>query len=127
MDCAGHQTRGQALKIVVATAEHDLAHSIVIGQHADHDLAVEQVADVRRGPQTERLKLAELIGAADVGDHGPSGGCEVCGHCRSHVTKADEAYIAHERREAGLRAASTLVWRNFGKRRAGFTLGHRDT
>jgi IS5 family transposase len=127
MDRAGYQTRGQALKTIVTTAEHDLAHGIVIGQHADHDLAAEQVADVRRGPETERLKLGELIGAADIGDHGPSGGCKVCGHCRSHVTKADETYIAHERREAGLRAALTLTWQNFGKRRAGFTLGHNDT
>src|ERR1700736_159423 len=114
MDCAGHQTRRQALRIIGPTAEHDLAHGIVIGQHADHDLAVEQVADVRGWPETERLKLGELIGAADIGDHGPSGRYQVCGHCRSHVTKADEADIAHERREAGLRAASTLTWWNFG-------------
>jgi hypothetical protein len=127
MDRAGHQTRGQALKIIVAAAEHDLAHGIVIGQHADHDLAVEQVADVRRGPETERLKLGELISAADAGDHGPSGGCEVCCHCGSHVTKANETYFAHDWRKAESRIVSTLTWRNFSKRRAGFTLGHKDT
>src|ERR1700719_2609491 len=112
MDRTGHQTRRQALRIIGPTAEHDLAHCIVIGQHADHDLAVEQVADVRGWLETERLKLGELISAADISDHGPSGGCEVCGHCRSHVAKADEADIAHERREAGLRAASLLPWRD---------------
>jgi hypothetical protein len=94
MDRAGHQTRGKTVDIIVAATEYDFAHGLVVRQHADDDLAVEQVTDIRCGSETEPLKLADLIRAADVGDHPTSGGREICGHRRSHVAKADETNIA---------------------------------
>ena len=133
MDRAGHQTRGQTVETIVAATEHDFAHGIVVRQHADDDLAVEQVADIRCGAETERLKLADLIRAADIGDHPSSGGGEVCGHRRSHVTKADKADFAHGRRATGQFSAGwTLVGRTSGcicegKRGTGLVPGHWDS
>ena len=111
MDRTWHQTRGQT---VVPVTEHDFAHGIVVRQHADDDLAIEQVTDVRCGPEADCLKLADLIGVADICDYRASGSREICGHRRSHATKADETYFAHDRLATGLKAASTLAWRNFG-------------
>ena len=49
VNCTRHQTRGQTVEIVVAATKHDLAHGIVVWQHTDHELAVEQVTDIRWG------------------------------------------------------------------------------
>ncbi len=133
MDGAGHQTRGQTVEIVAAVTEYDFPYGIVVRQHADDDAAVEQVADIRRGVETERLEFTKLIRAADIGDHPSSGGREVCGHRPSHVTKADKADFS-QCRPAGngrSRNARVLTGGNFrctpkseGRR---FMLGHRDS
>src|SRR5881227_3933775 len=96
MDCAGHQTRGQTVETDVPATEHDFAHGIVVRQHADDNLAVEQIANIGRRSETECLKPADLVRAADIGDHPSPGGCEVRGHRRSHVTKADKADFAYD-------------------------------
>src|SRR5260370_41184943 len=106
MDRARHQARGQHVERIVAAAEYDVAHGVIIRQHAYDDLAVEEVTDIRCGPEAERLELPDLLRATDIADHPAAGGDEVCGHRRSHVTKADEADFAHERWAAGLRNAA---------------------
>ena len=45
MDRAGVQPRRQTVEVSVPAAEHDLVHGIVVRQHADDDLAVEQVSE----------------------------------------------------------------------------------
>src|SRR5216684_2532768 len=131
MDRAGHHTRGQTVEVNISATKHDFARGIVVRQHADDDLAVEQVTDIRCGPETERLKPAYLIPAADICDYPSSGGREVCGHRGSHVTKADKTDFTRHRRPAGqFRAASTLARRilgctSEGDRAAGLVLGHR--
>jgi hypothetical protein len=113
MDCAGHQTRGQTVEANLPATEHNFAHDFVVRQHADDDVAVEQIANVRGGPQTECLKLADPIRAADMGDHLSSLGREVCGHRRSHAAEADKSNFAQRRRAGGqFRNASALAGRN---------------
>jgi hypothetical protein len=65
-------------------------HGIVIRQHTDDDLAVEQVTDIRCGPETACLELADLIRATDIGNHLQSLGREVPGHRRAHAAKANK-------------------------------------
>ncbi len=129
MDCAGHQTRGQTVETDVPATEHDFAHGIVVRQHADDNLAVEQIADIGRRSETECLKPADLVRAADIGDHPSPGGCEVRGHRRSHVTKPDKADFAHDRPVTSGSSVASLA-RQIpgctceGKRRAWLVLGH---
>jgi len=96
-------------------AEHDFAHGGVIRQHADDELAVEQVIDIRRWPETGRLVLADLIRAANIGDYPTPRRHEVCSHRRSHVTKADKTDFTLQRPASGRSAAAaTLASRNPG-------------
>src|SRR5258705_7688439 len=60
-------------------------------------LAVEQVAEIRRRPETGRLKPGDLVRAADIGDHPSPGGHEVSGHRRSHAAKSDKTDFAQRR------------------------------
>jgi hypothetical protein len=90
MNRAGVQTGPQSVEANIPATEHDLAHGIVIRQHADDHLTVKQVTDIRCGPETECLELALLIRAANIGDHPPSIGREVGCHRRSHATEAHE-------------------------------------
>ena len=101
MDRAGHQPRGETVETKVFATEYDFAHGVVVRQHADDKLAVEQVNDIRCGPETERLKLADLIRAANICDYPASGRHEVGGHRRSHVTKADKTDFTLQRSAAG--------------------------
>jgi hypothetical protein len=113
----------------IRPAEHDFTHRIVVRQHADDDLAIEQVPDVRRGPDADCRKSIDLIGAADICDYRPSCSCEICSHCRSHATKADETYFAQNESATGLRETSALTWRSASgsKGRTDFVLGHRSS
>ena len=97
MNCAGRQSHGQAVDTEIRASKHDVADSVVVRQHADDDLAVEQVGDIRRGIEPERYELAHLVRATDIRDHPPSGGGEICGHRRAHVAKTDEADVSLHR------------------------------
>jgi len=97
MDRAGHQTGGQTAETDVLATAHDFAHGIVVWQHADNDLAVQEVAEISRRSQTWRLKAGDLVRAADIGNHPSSGANEVGGHRHSHMTKADKADFAQHR------------------------------
>src|SRR5258708_8751546 len=114
--------------------EYGFAYGIVVRQHADDDVTVKQVADIRRRVETERLEFTELIRAADICDHPSSGGREVCGHRPSHVTKADKSDFAQRRRSGGRRfcAAGVRKGWNFGYTsgdnwRASFLFGHQGS
>src|SRR6476659_6403225 len=130
MDCAGHQPLGKTVEAEVLATEHDFAHGVDVRQHADDEFAVEQINDVRCGPETWRLKLADLIGAANISDHTPSGRREVCSHRRSHVTKANKTDFALQRPAGGwFGAVSVLASRELGDtfeggRGVGLVLGH---
>src|SRR2546423_14021867 len=127
---AGHQTRSKTIESIITATEHDFVPGIVVRQHADDELAIEQIADVGRRPETERLKFANLIRTPDIRDHPSSGSREVRGHCRSHVPQADKADFTYERRPTDrFRAAPALErWAlgqtSEGERRTGFVLGH---
>src|ERR1700751_6270813 len=97
MDRSGHQAVGKSVKSTVPAAKHDLAHRVVVGQHADDELAVEQVTHICRSPDTERLEFGDLIFATDIGDHRPPGCRAVCGHRSVHAAKPNETYFAHDR------------------------------
>src|SRR5258705_8050444 len=131
MDRAGHQPPGKTVKADLFAAEHDFAHGSVIRQHADDELAVEQIIDIRRWPETGRLELADLIRAANIGDYPAPRRHEVCSHRRSHVTKADKADFTLQRPASGRSgAAPTLARRNPGcaceaGSGVGLVLGHK--
>src|SRR5437879_11916548 len=93
---AGHQTRSKTIESIITATEHDFADGIVVRQHADDELAIEQIADVGRRPETKRLKFANLIRTPDIRDHPSSGSREVSGHCRSHMPQADKADFAYD-------------------------------
>src|ERR1700689_5811066 len=90
MDGPGSQTLGEATEPNLFATEHDFANGVVVRQHADDDLAVEEIGDVRCGLEAKRRELALLLRTADIGDHPASGGGEVGGHCRAHLTKTDK-------------------------------------
>ena len=59
-------------------------------------------------------------------------GSQAPARLQTSLVSGHKADFAHDRRAAGLRADSTLAWRNFGcssegTRRAGFMLRHRNS
>src|SRR3984893_4313701 len=100
MNGAGSQTLREAIEPDRLAAEHDFANGGVIRQHADDDLAVEEIGDVRCGLEAKRRRLALLLRTANISDHPASGGGEVCRHCRAHLTKADKPDLTLGRRAA---------------------------
>src|SRR5580698_10627251 len=90
MNGAGSQTLGEAIEPDRFAAEHDFANGGVVRQHADDDLALEQVGDVQCGLEAKRHELALLLRTANIGDNSASGGGKVGGHCRAHLTKTDK-------------------------------------
>src|SRR3977135_4723472 len=72
MNRARHQSKGKTIEAEIGTPEHDVTNSRIVRQHADDDLAVEQVADIRCGIETERSEPVYLIGATDIRDHAMS-------------------------------------------------------
>jgi hypothetical protein len=98
MNCARHQAQGKTIDAEVLTPKYDVANSIVVRQHADDDLAFEQVADIRCGLETDCRQLAHPVRPTYICDHPISGGGKVCGHHRAHVTETDKADCAlHQR------------------------------
>ena len=91
MDRPWIQPCRQAFHVKVAAAEHDIARGGVVRQHADDDLAMKQVIDIRCRPETECLNPIDLLRAVDIGDHLSSRRHEICSHRRSHATEADKA------------------------------------
>src|SRR6266481_5891513 len=130
MDRAGHQTRCQTVEIIVAASKNDFAHGRVVRQHTDNELTVEQIADIRRWPETKRLKLANPIRASDAGNHPTPAGREIRSHRHSNVTKTDKADFAHDRRTVGRPRAAPALMRQIlggfseGDSGTGFVLGH---
>ena len=69
MDCAALQSRSEAGDAEVFSPKHDGANGSVVRQHADDDLAIEEIGDVRCGHETERSELGRLIRATDICNH----------------------------------------------------------
>src|SRR5438270_10622468 len=114
MDRARLQTRAETFEPNILAAEHDFAHGVVVRQHGDDDFAVEQLVDIQRRSKTECLEFGDLIPPPDIADDVCSGGCKVCGHCRSHVTEADKTDLSDEWLVASqFRIASALLSRSF--------------
>jgi hypothetical protein len=86
MNGAGSQTLGEAIEPERFAAEHDFPNGGVIRQHADDDLAAEEIGNVRCGLEAKRRELVFLLRTTNIGDHPASGGGEVGGHCRAHLT-----------------------------------------
>src|ERR1700723_3199375 len=97
MDRPWHQPGGKTIERMVLAAKNNLSYRVVVGQHADDELAVEQVADIRRGREAERLEFGPLAFAPNIGAHRPPGGREVCGHRRAHAPKPYDPYLTHDR------------------------------
>src|ERR1700730_10809208 len=100
MNGAGSQTLREAIEPDRLAAEHDFANGGVIRQHADDDLAVKEIGDVRCGLEAKRRELALLLRTANIGDHPTPGGGKVCRHCRAHLTETDKADLSFGRRAA---------------------------
>ena len=88
------QPHGEAVDAAIAAPEYDVADGGIVGQHADHDLAIEQVGDVGRRLEAERRELVHLVRATDIGDHPMAGAGKVRSHRGAHVTKADKTDFA---------------------------------
>ena len=91
MNGAGLQAHSKAVDSIPFAAEYYFANRSVVRQHADDDLAVEEVGDVRCGLEAKRRELAHLLRTPDIGDNPMSGGGKVCRHCHAHLTKSDKA------------------------------------
>jgi len=88
------QSRGESFSADVCAPKRGLENGVVVRQHADDDLAVEQIGDLGRGPETECRELVHPVRATDIGDYPTPRGGKVCRHRRAHVTEADKADFA---------------------------------
>src|SRR5438270_14001334 len=84
MDRARPQSCGKALDAEVSASKNDLADRVIIREHADDDLAVEQMGNVGCRLETERPKLVQAIRTTDIGDHGKTSCGQVFRHGSSH-------------------------------------------
>src|SRR5882762_522501 len=131
MNRARHQPKGKTVEAEIGTPEHDVMNSRIVRQHADDDLAVEKVADIRCGIETERSEPVYLVGATDIRDHAMSGCGEIHGHRRAHVTKPDKADLTLRRparvqsRTASLLDRPGVGWSGQDERGARIVLAHR--
>jgi hypothetical protein len=100
MDGATPKSGGETRNAVLFAPEHDLTDGGVIRQHGDDDSATEQAAEFIRGFETESCEPVQLVRPTDIGDHLVSGGSDVGRHRRPHVTQADNADLAQDRRGA---------------------------
>src|SRR5205823_13846265 len=89
------QADGEPVALFVP--KHDFAHGAVIRQHADDELASEEVGELGRRIKAERFQPAHLFQAADMSNHPIPGYDKVCRHRRAHVAEADEANLALQR------------------------------
>ena len=116
--------------MVFLATKHDTAYGVVVGQHADDKLAVQEIAEVGRRPEPYVVQSRQLIFAADIGNHRPPGGSQVRGHGRAHVAKTDEAYLAFDRSNVrGCTGAGFVARRRRRARRenTGIEIAHWDT
>ena len=88
-------------KAEICLSKRDIENGVVVRQHADDDIAVEKIGDIRRWPETKCSELVHAVRPTDIGDDLPSDGGKVCGHCRAHATEADKADFA-QFRQAGV-------------------------
>ena len=93
MDCAGHQTFGEADEIGIVAPEHDFPRSVIVRHHADDDVAFEELGEIRRRFKTKRLKPLHLVWTTDVSGNVSSRGGKVCGHCGAHATETNKANV----------------------------------
>ena len=90
MNGSGSQTLGKATEPNLFATEYDFANGGVVRQHADDNLTVEEVNDIRCGLEAKRRELGLLLRTTDIGDNPMSGGGKICRHRRAHLTKADK-------------------------------------
>src|ERR1700734_734153 len=100
MDGAALQALNEAVESVRFAAEHYFANGIVVRQHADNDLTIEEIGHGRCGLEAEGGELAHLLRPTARCDHlNPIGG-KVGGHCHAHMAESDKANSAFSRRLA---------------------------
>jgi hypothetical protein len=93
---AGPHAGGQSTYPKAFASKHDLAHGAIVGQHADDDAAVEQVGNVGRRPQAERLEFTDPLGATDICNHLAARRGEIRSHRRAHPTEADKSEVVRD-------------------------------
>jgi len=91
MNRAAPQTECEAFAPRAGAPERGVEHGIVIRQHGDDDIAVEQIGAIGRRPEAESGEFQRPVRVTDVGDDFASEGREVCGHGHAHAAEADKA------------------------------------
>src|ERR1700728_1710632 len=91
MDRAGFKARRQAFESGVLPTKHYFTYGVVVRQHADNNITIEQIGEVRRRLETDCRKLGRLLWATDICDDLETTGGKICGHCCAHMAKSDEA------------------------------------
>jgi hypothetical protein len=94
MNCAALQSRCETLDAGVFSPEDDVANRGVIREHADDDLAVEEVGEFHCGSEAEPDQRAHLIRSADISGDAIRRVGEVRRHRGPHVTKTDKPDFA---------------------------------
>jgi len=69
MNGPGSQALGKATERNLFATEYDFANGGVVRQHADDDLTVEEVSDIRCGLEAKRRELGLLLRTTDIGDN----------------------------------------------------------
>ena len=99
MNGAAPQSDGEPFNAGACGPKRDVENGVVARQHADDDLAVEQIGDIGCRLETEFCEIVHPVLAADIGDYSTSGGGQVCRHGRPHAPQADKADLAlHQHR-----------------------------
>ena len=83
------QTRGQPL--FPRFAEYRLANRAVVRQHADDEIAVEQIGNAEFRLQAEGPYCRRAVRTANIGGHPAAAGREIGRHGAAHATQPDKA------------------------------------
>lgn len=83
------QTRGQS--VFPSFAEYRLADSLIVRQHADNEIAVEQISDAEFRLQAEMLHFRHTVRTANMGDHPAAPGRQIGCYGAAHATQPDKA------------------------------------
>jgi len=78
-------------------AEYRLANRAVVRQHADDDIAVEQIGNAELRLQAKAPDFRRTVGAANIGDHRAAAGREIGRHGAAHATQPDKADASIQR------------------------------
>jgi hypothetical protein len=89
------QTRGQSR--FPGFAEYRLANRAVVRQHADDDIAVEQIGNAEFRLQAKAPDFRRTVGTANIGDHRAAAGREIGRHGAAHATQPDKADASIQR------------------------------